>query len=545
MSNIFKVLVIFFLMICFAGCEEFASEESFYKFRPSQEQLQTIDTLKLAPQKQNEPNMPPPRNSGTELNELKLSLEQCRAYTLSNNLELKVQLIDPAIAQETLSAEEAKFEASFVADTAYTKLDSPTSTELVGTEVTQSTTNVGIQKPLESGGTAAINLMDDRTNTNNEFSTLNPAYDSALSLSLSQPLLRNAGKKVNTYSIRVAGYELDISKAQTKLEMIRVLSAADRVYWRLYAARKALDVHKQEYELAVAQLKQAKRFVELGEAAEVEIIRAEAGVTSKVEAIIVSENLLRDREREIKQVLNIPGISPQTKTIILPATEPDPIRFVLDRDKLVTAATDNRMEMLELELQIAIAADNIDFMQNQALPLVAVNYTYRINGLGATQSDAYDMLFDKNFEDHRLGLSMVVPIGNEAAKSRMRRAIYEKKQKLATRAQRELTIENEVLNATDQLEASWQKIVASRDNAIMAARLYEAEKRQFELGLQTSTDVLNAAAQYSDAKRLEIEAVTDYEISRVDLAYATGTVLGATKIHWTPALSVSLKDPNN
>ena len=64
----------------------------------------------------------------------------------------------------------------------------------------------------------------------------------------------------------------------------------------------------------------------------------------------------------------------------------------------------------------------------------------------------------------------------------------------------------------------------------MAARLYEAEKRQFELGLQTSTDVLNAAAQYSDAKRLEIDAVTDYEISRVDLAYATGTVLGATKI---------------
>ena len=53
------------------------------------------------------------------------------------------------------------------------------------------------------------------------------------------------------------------------------------------------------------------------------------------------------------------------------------------------------MEMLELELQIAIAADNIDFMQNQALPLVIFNYTYELNGLGATQSDAYDMLSDK------------------------------------------------------------------------------------------------------------------------------------------------------
>jgi outer membrane protein len=330
-------------------------------------------------------------------------------------------LIDPAIAGETLSAEQAKFEAAFVADTAYTKLDSPTSTELVGTEVTQSTTNIGIQKPLESGGTAAINLMDDRTNTNNEFSTLNPSYDSALSLSLSQPLLRNAGKKVNTFSIRVAGYELDIARAQTKLEMIRVLSVADRVYWRLYAARRALDVRKQEYNLALAQLKQAKRFVELGETAEVEIIRAEAGVASKVEAIIIAANELSDREREIKQVLNIPGISPPTRTAVLPATEPDPIRYLLDKDKLVTEAIDNRMEMLELELQIAIAADNIDYMKNQALPLVNFDYTYRMNGLGATQSDAYDMLFDRNFEDHRLDLRMVVPIGNEAAKSRVRR----------------------------------------------------------------------------------------------------------------------------
>ena len=344
MSNIFKVLMIFFLMMCFAGCEEFAPEESFYKCKPSQEQLQTIDTLKLAPQKENEANTPPVRNRGTEPNEFKLSLEQCRAYTLANNLDMKVQLIQPAIAGETLSAEEAKFEAAFVADVSQDQFNTPVSSLLASSQTTETTTNAGIQKPLESGGTVGINLMDSRTKINNQLSTgddfaLNPQYNAALSLSLSQPLLRNAGKKVNTFSIRVAGYELDIAKAKTKLEMIRVLSVADRVYWRLYAARRAIEVRKQEYDLAVAQLKQAKRFVELGEAAEVEIIRAEAGVASRVEAIIIAANELSDREREIKQVLNIPGIPPQTSTSMIPSTEPDPIRYVLDKDKLVIEAT--------------------------------------------------------------------------------------------------------------------------------------------------------------------------------------------------------------
>jgi outer membrane protein TolC len=198
----------------------------------------------------------------------------------------------------------------------------------------------------------------------------------------------------------------------------------------------------------------------------------------------------------------------------------------------VAAALENRMEMLEMELQLAQDISTIDFQRNQALPLVTLDYTYNINGLGATRRDSYDVLYDKNFEDHRLGLKLLVPLGNEAARSRLLGSFYQRQQRLAARESRRMAIELEVLSAIDQMEANWQRILASRQNTILTGRLFEAEQRQFELGLRTSTDVLDAQAKFAEAQSREILALTEYQIAQVDLAFATGTLLGAAKVQW-------------
>ncbi len=73
-----------------------------------------------------------------------------------------------------------------------------------------------------------------------------------------------------------------------------------------------------------------------------------------------------------------------------------------------------------------------------------------------------------------------------------------------------------------------------RQNSILQGRLYEAERRQFELGARTSTDVLDAQTTFANAQSAEITALAEYQIALVDLAYATGTVLGAARIQWEP-----------
>jgi len=521
------------------GCEQFPGDEDFYEIKIAPEKLRQIETLELQEAKTEEnhridANEVPPK-------ELKLNLEQCRALTLENNLDLKVQLISPAIAAERVGEEQAAFESAFFSNMSFSKTDTPSATfleEISGSQVDYVRTGLGVQVPLRTGGTVTFDLADSRVKTDAQ-TTFNPYFGSDLSVSISQPLLRGAGNRANTHAIRIAEYERQITDARTKLEVIRVIAAVDRVYWRLYAARKELEVRKQQYDLAEALLEQARRFVAAGDKAQVEVIRTEAGVAQRLEAIIVAENNLRDRERELKRTLNKAGLDMQTPTVLIPATEPDPVRYELQKQRLVATALESRMEMLELELQIAEDISSIDYMHNLALPLVTMDYRYNINGLGDSRDDSFDLLFNKRFEDHRFGVQLLVPLGNEFAKSRLRQAFYQRRQRLSTRDSRKALIELEVLNAIDQLEANWQRILASRQRSILDGRLFDAEKRQFELGLRTSTEVLEAQTNFADAQSAEILALVEYQIALVDLAYATGTLLGAAKVQWEPIVPQS------
>ena len=74
--------------------------------------------------------------------------------------------------------------------------------------------------------------------------------------------------------------------------------------------------------------------------------------------------------------------------------------------------------------------------------------------------------------------------------------------------------------------------LASRQRAILAARTLKAEERQNELGLQTSTEVLDAQTKLADAQSSEVRALAEYQIALVDVAFASGNLLGAAAVQW-------------
>ena len=526
------VAVVIAVLIAVGGCVGPFDTDPMVDLRVPEQRLREIEPLELVPMDDDPaaeaptPPVPPA--------ELELTLEECRALALTNNLDLRVELLDPTIAETFITEEEARFESLFFTDIDYARTDTPTATELEGSETDSVGGNLGVDVPLRTGGNLRFNFLLNRFETNNQFSTLNPSYTSDFAVSLSHNLLRNAGRRTNMHPIRVAYYQDQQVEAQTKLEVIRVLANVDRAYWLLYAVRRELAVRVEEHDLAIAQLERAERQLKAGVVAEIEVLRAEVGVAETLESIIIAENQVRDAQRLVKRIINRPDVPQGSATVLVPHTEPDPIRYAIDTQQLVDQALHDRMEMLELELQLAIDASTIDFARNQTLPLAAFDYTYSLNGLGGDLSGAFESLGDFNSHDHFLGMRVEVPLGNEAAKSRLHRAVLSRLQRLATRQQREAAITQEVLNAADALDANWQRVLAARQRTVLAGRSLLAEQRQFDLGLRTSNDVLDAQARFADAQSAEVRALTDYEIARVDLAFATGSVLGATRVVWEP-----------
>lgn len=522
------------MLLIGAGCVP-PKPVRFYELQTPEEKVYEVEPLKLE-EAEAEPDEA--AVGAMEYPEtLELSLEETRAWTLENNLDLKAQLISPTIRAQALRAEEAKFESTFYGAADWSKTDSPqvVSQFVEGSMNETALLSTGVEIPLQTGGTINVDLYDARRKTNQTLTDFDDIYyANDLSFSVSQPLLQGAGRRANLHSIRVARYGLRSTEAQTKLELINLLTVTDGFYWRLAAARMELEVRRQQYELAQAQLERARRLVEAGERPEVEVLRAEAGIASQLEQIILAENALRDRQRELKKLMNLAAAPVASSTRLIPVTAMDPVRYKLDPAHLVAKALENRMELLQLELEAAAKVSEIDFLHNRTLPWLGLRYRYNINALGNTRWHSFDMLEDKDFEDHAVGVELRIPLGNEAAKSRLWQAFYERMQLLATKESREDLIELEVLQAIDRVEANWQRILAARQNALLEARLTGAEIRQFEIGMRTSTDVLEAQARLADARSAEIQALAEYQVSLADLAYATGTTLGAAKVEWEP-----------
>ena len=518
-------------LILIAGCLP-QSPVDYYEMKVPPAKLREVQPLDLQ-EKIEEPNEPPAAPAPERIS---LSLEECRLWTIENNLDLKAELINPSIAAEALSEQEAKFESTFNANFSHgvTKEASPFSSDVAATSSTGTESNLGVNMPLQTGGTLAFNLTDQRSETN-QTSSINPFFRTNARFSISQPLLRNAGRRVNLASIRIARYDLYDSEARTKLQLINVLSTSEEYYWRLYAARKELEVRQQQYELAQAQLDRAKRLVKAGERAEVEVLRAEAGMASQLEQIIIAENALRQSQRQLKRIMNRDTLPAVSMTKLIPVTEPDPVVYELDPEELMTRAMDNRMELLQDELSIARQIIRIDTAHNQTLPDVAFTFNHNFSGLGAGRSGAYNQLGQTDSKNYSFYLGVEIPLGNEAAKSTLQQALYQRIQLLLTKENRENLIETEVFNAVDSVQANWQRILAARQNVLLEARLTDAEIRQFEIGMRTSTDVLEAQTRLTNARSAEIQALTDYQISLVELAKATGTLLGSAKVDWQPA----------
>ena len=462
-----------------------------------------------------EPNAP--------IKTLELTLEQVRQAALANNLDLKVELVDPAIAQRSLDAERAKFESVFFGSADYVYHEAQETGE-----ITQAwSSEVGVHKPLPTGGTVAFGVPLSNTEPGG-------LAVAAASVSYVQSLLRGAGTRINTQSIRIAEHEWNIVSAQTKLAAIRLLGQADIAYWRLYAAIKNLEVSREQNKLAENQLIHAEKKVAAGSSPRIEIVRAEAGLASRMEGVINAETAVQTYRRDLLRIMNRDDIPFEAVIDIVPQTDPNPLGLDLDEKQLAEQALALRMEMVQLEEYLKIDALNIELARDATRPDLRIRYTYTAQSDSRTVGGAFEDLAGDTTDDHAIGLSWTIPLGNKAARARLQQARLAKIQDQVESDRLRQIIRQEVYEAVSQLERNWRRILATEQGVIAAYRDYRMEQSQFQLGARTSTDVLFSAGRLADAQLSQIRAFADYEIAQVYLARATGTLLGHGQVLLQP-----------
>lgn len=468
------------------------------------------------------------------------SLEQTRALAVANNLDLKVSLVDPAIAEQVVEQERSKFDQVFRPGVNTFKTDRPNTNSTAVTQVTGVSGTALLDIPLRTGGTLTVGGDLGFEKANNPFVSFDSTYNTRFLSSLSLPLMRGSGRDVNNASIKIAGYEADIASAGTRLQITGILAEVERAYWRLVSVRKQLDVAKQQFELANTLLERAKRRADAGDAAQIEVIRAQSGLASRVDAVIRAETAVLVQQRGLKRLVADPSMPVESPEMITPTTPPNLWAYELPPADLLKLAQANRMELLQSELQLLSDGLNIDLASDATRPLINMLASYDTSGAKNDFSSSVSQVIQGHFQSYAVGIDGQIPLGNGAAEAGLRRAILVRMRTLATLDSRRETVKQEVLDALDRVESAWQRITSSQLASLLATRTLEAESRQFDRGARTSTDVLDAATSLADAQTSEVLAIGEYRIALVDLAVATGTVLGSAGVSWQPVAAPPL-----
>src|ERR1043165_5666571 len=230
----------------------------------------------VIPQFQAKPLPPVPslNRLGVGSESLSLSLNDAIKRALENNNDIEVARDDVRIAETQLRALEGVFDPIFAITPTYDRRISPQQSSLGGGAVTSTRTwswTPSVQKQFgRGGGSYFLQFQNSQTNTSNSFSLLNPFYSSNLSLSFTQPLLRDRAIDNNRRQIRIQRKRLDQSDADFRQRTIQIITQVQQAYWELVFALRDQQNNVENLNLSRESLRNIEAQIAAGAKAPLE-----------------------------------------------------------------------------------------------------------------------------------------------------------------------------------------------------------------------------------------------------------------------------------
>ncbi|HET9625848.1 MAG TPA: TolC family protein [Kofleriaceae bacterium] len=484
-----------------------------------------------------------------------LSFRDALAITLAHNGDLAVAQADVAIADDEVALAGAVFAPRLLATAQVGHDDDPGSAlRFAGTDTTYAG-SLALAGKLSTGLTYSLTLSALSERLANPFLTIyDPADTAALTLSVSQPLLRGAGRRANLQPLVVAALRRDLGEQQLRARLDQVAGAVEVAYWTLALAVKEREARAASLQLAEDQLAESTRLVHLGTIAELDATDAEAGVGRARQEQVRSEQQVASAQAALRTVIvGEPGW--RADDALVPTDEADASAATYALADHLALARAHRPDLAAAEAALRVEQAALAITQDElkpALDVIAtggaigfagqIDHNYATGGISVfdnTLLPTYtaDRALDggagralKNLATVSgytvsLGLRLELPLDNTAAEAR-----HARQRHATTRAEAQARalvarIEAEVENSV-ALAAGDAALVRAADDAVAVnARLLAGMRKRFSAGAVTSFDVLRVADALTRAQIDAARARVNHQLSLARLAAADGTLL--------------------
>lgn len=302
-------------------------------------------------------------------------------------------------------------------------------------------------------------------------------------------------------------------KADNQGTRDQVTDQVARAFLAGLRAQAGLDTAKANVELSEALLKLSQSLKTAGTGTGIEVTRAEVQLANDRQQLLVAENAL---ERSHLELLKVIGLRLENPVELNGALGYVPTENV-DVTQALSIARANRAELKAQQYREDSARLSHSAVKFERLPSLEAFGDYGSSGTA----------IDNSVPTRTYGASLKIPIydGGRRDARRAESASQYRQEQIRMQDLRD-QVELDVRVAIENLRSADAEVKTAEDGLKLSENELAQAQRRYKAGVTNSVEVTDAQTRLQRARGNRINALYNYNLARIDLGTATGTIRG-------------------
>jgi len=511
-----------------------------------QNPLRPLGLLKPAPSQAGAmPDIETVTDPNTGKKSIALTIEQALARTLANSSEIRVVSFEPSIARQDITKAASEFDVTAFGRLNYEDEDNPPNSIFQSGQSDVRTVESGIKQKGITGSEWSLSYILTRSWDDLYGRTLPTRYEPILGFQIKQPLLRDAWEELSLANVNIArlNYRIALFGFREKAEdtAAQVISG----YWRLLQARRDFEIQQALLDRTLDTLNKVEGRKEI-DATDVQTKQTEASAKAREAALLQAQKGIFDAQDTLVRLMSDAQLNMLDDFEIIPASAASLETEKYESSKILAIAMKNNPAIQRARIETEIAEINIRVAENQDMPRLDLVASARTQTLDRYSGPAHNRLKTGEFDSYAVGLSLEIPLGNRQRHAELLKRRLERRRAISVLQNVADQVAILAKEGIRRIETNHSEIQVQKD-AAAAARVHlqaleDSEPIRERLTPEFLLVKLQAQEALANAQRSEIRAIVEFNISLVQLAQISGSVL---ELHQVSSSLPGVSDNNS
>ncbi len=405
-----------------------------------------------------------------------------------------------------------------------------------------------------NGTQYSASITQIRTYNNIIINTFNPYYQAILNLSVTQPLLKNAGMNAAKHQLKLAVIDADSNAAQTLVDASNMLAQVENAYWDLAAAWRNVAIQEEGLKEAIEQQRLAVRTATRGAVAPVTAVEAQTQVANFQSQVYSALQNVAQLQTQLKSLIVANSGDPIWQANLVPSSPVQELPSAGDLAVILGVAERTRPEVRQVNDQRRVADLDLALAHNQALPEANLVVQYLSNGFAGilqrvpnfevqacglptlscptpppqsqgNMTQAFHNMWTSAYPEFNIAVMFNIPLENHTARGLKQTALQEEDQATIARQALDQRFEDEARTALQAYQSALSRLASAGQARASAESVYASELRRYRSHASTTFLVLQRQVELEQARGQELQAQTDLNKAVVELQRVEGTIL--------------------